>query len=211
MNAAKNTRDPSQLQHLLERSLRGDARFLGHLQRPDADSVKILNLACGAGREAQSLASAVANLSPGPVSPTLDLVGVDLRAKEIDEAKARASNIHLPGSKSVRSEFLVADASRLHEHRELPETFDLIFVRHQNFWNGEATWSAIFDQALQKLNPGGRIVITSYFDREHTQALDAFRRQGGKVLRSVSNPNTIDLATPGKSIDRHLAIIQPQP
>jgi hypothetical protein len=54
----------------------------------------------------------------------------------------------------------------------------------------------------------GRLVITSYFDKEHALALDAIQKLGGELIRSEFNEETRELVTPGKSMDRHVAIFR---
>ena len=43
-------------------------------------------------------------------------------------------------------------------------------------WQG--TWEEIYHKALEKL-PSGRLIITSYFDREHEQAIEVIANQVG--------------------------------
>jgi hypothetical protein len=129
---------------------------------------------------------------------------MDIREREIAWAADRFRDRPDEG---IAYEFLVGDASRLHRHRQLPEQHHLVFLRHQNLWNGARAWEEIYHRALEKLAPGGRVVITSYFDREHAQALDALRRQGGEVLVTRRPPGSRKLPTPGKSVDRHLAVL----
>ena len=68
--------------------------------------------------------------------------------------------------------------------------------------------SAVYDQALEKLDPEGRLVITSYFDEEHQLALDAIRKLGGELVVTERNEESRSLPTPGKSIDRHVAVFR---
>ena len=81
-------------------------------------------------------------------------------------------------------------------------------MRHQNYWNGAKTWEEIYDQALNTLDDGGRLIITSYFDKEHQLALEAIQRLGGELIRTEFNPETRELPTEGKSVDRHVAIFR---
>ena len=81
-------------------------------------------------------------------------------------------------------------------------------MRHQNYWNGAKTWEEIFDQALGKVGDDGRLIITSYFDKEHELALEAIQRLGGELIRTEFNAETRKLITDGKSVDRHVAIFK---
>jgi len=179
------------------------------------DEARILDLACGGCHEAELLARFLAELkseSGAAAGGTVRLTGVDVRAREIADAQRRFGGVRLPPSGAFRteSEFLVGDASKLEAHRELGEDYDLVFLRHQNYWNGARTWEEIYDRALEKLGEDGRLVITSYFDQEHELALQAIRRLGGELVGTARNPVSRALPTPGKSVDRHVAVFRKQ-
>ncbi|HRQ90783.1 MAG TPA: class I SAM-dependent methyltransferase [Bacteroidia bacterium] len=186
-------RDPELVKRRLERA--GEAR--------------VLDLACGDCREARVLGDFAAELK-GSAETTVSLTGIDVRAREIaDAARKHGRRSRADDARGAREhEFLVGDATRLNELRELGEDFDLVFLRHQNYWNGGRDWEEIFDHALSKLGPDGRLVITSYFDKEHSLALEAIQRLGGELVATESNPETRQLATPGKSVDRHMAMFR---
>jgi len=170
---------------------------------PAAGEVRILDLACGACDEAEVLAGAIAKLrGEDREDARIRFTGMDIRAREIGWARDR-----FRGDESVSFELLEGDARRLDGHTQLPEGFDLVFMRHQNLWNGRQVWEEIIHKALEKLAPGGRLVITSYFDREHEQALAAIQAQGGQLLSTQRNPLSRGLPTRGKSVDRHLAVL----
>jgi len=157
----------------------------------------ILNLACGQCDEAQSLRRAAA----ASVHDHLPrLCGVDIRDREIGRARERF------GSRDV--EFIVGDGRQLDHHRELEDEFDLVFFRHQNWWNGDVTWKEIFDRGIARVSAGGKLVITSYFEREHALAVEAIRSLGAELLVDHQNPLARSLACPGKSVDRHIAVFK---
>jgi len=81
-------------------------------------------------------------------------------------------------------------------------------MRHQNLWNGKRTWEEIYHKALEKLSPNGRLIITSYFDREHAEAIDVIRNQGGDLLLTKANEKSRRLPMVGRSVDRHLAVLK---
>jgi SAM-dependent methyltransferase len=171
--------------------------------------VRVLDLACGDCREAEALADFAADLKGAPAAE-VRLTGIDVRAREIADAARRFGKAReaISGRGRREFEFLAGDATRLPALSELGEDFDLVFLRHQNYWNGARDWEQIFDHALSKLAPDGRLAITSYFDKEHALALEAIQRLGGELVRSERNPESRALATPGKSIDRHVAIFR---
>jgi hypothetical protein len=99
----------------------------------------------------------------------------------------------------------------LNQHRQLGRDFDLVFVRHQNFWDSPVGWPRIFLEGLERLHESGLFVITSYFDKEHELAVGAITRAGAQLVTSVRNPNSRPLRTKGKSVDRHLAVFRRPP
>ena len=194
--------DLQRLDGELGRLLNGDVAFQETLRRPG--EVRILDLACGACDEAEVLARAIARLrGEDREDAKIRFTGMDIRAREIGWARDR-----FRGDDGVSFEFLEGDARRLDGHTQLPEGFDLVFMRHQNLWNGQRVWEEIYHKALEKLAPGGRLVITSYFDREHEQALAAIQAQGGQLITTRRNPLSRGLPTRGKSVDRHLAVLK---
>lgn len=170
-----------------------------HLGKDHAN-LRILNLACGRADE-----SGVLHKILSPCTAELTMIGVDIRDREIAEARQRWKSLH-----NTQSDFLVQDASKLHEVAALSQPFDIAFMRHQNFWNGDLTWHRIYDNALHRLKAGGLLFITSYFDREHFLALQAIQSLGAKLIHTVRNPHSRPVPdAPGKSVDRHIAIFRP--
>lgn len=164
------------------------------------ESMQLLNLACGRADETEVLADVF-----GDKAESIHLTGIDIRMREIGEAKERWKN--LPAQASA--DFLVQDASRLAELKQLGHRFDIAFMRHQNFWNGDLTWTKIYDEALHRLDDDGLLVITSYFDREHRLALDAIQALGAELVCSERNDDSrIITDAPNKSVDRHIAIFR---
>jgi len=163
-------------------------------------SVQLLNLACGRADETQVLADVF-----GKGANNIHLTGLDIRDREIGEAKERWKMM----PENAATDFLVQDASKLKNINELDNQFDIAFMRHQNFWNGDTTWTKIYDEALHRLNEEGLLVITSYFDREHRLALDAIQGLGAELLCSERNQSSRILTdAPEKSVDRHIAIFR---
>lgn len=174
-----------------------------------SEQARILDIACGECREAEVLTEFVAGLK-GAGKGDVKLTGMDVRAREIEDAQRRFGGKQDLKAQAGKQdcEFLTGDASKLDQHLELGEDFDLVFMRHQNYWNGAKTWEQIYDQALNKLDQDGRLIITSYFDKEHELALEAIQRLGGELIRTEFNPEARKLPTEGKSVDRHVAIFK---
>lgn len=163
-------------------------------------SLQLLNLACGRADETSVLADVFGNHAEH-----IHLTGVDIRAREIGEAQERWKHMN----PAATADFLVQDASKLADLKQLDDQFDIAFMRHQNFWNGDTTWTKIYDEALHRLDDEGLLVITSYFDREHSLALDAIQGLGAELVCSEKNHNSRKLYdAPQKSVDRHIAIFR---
>jgi hypothetical protein len=166
--------------------------------------LQILDLACGSCREMESVSSALRIASARPQAG-VRLVGADIRVSHVDEARDRARKVAVF---PFESEFLLEDCTKLDRHAGVGHEFDLVFVRHQNFWHDPRSWWRIFSAGLERLHGDGVMVITSYFDREHALAVKAIGKAGGELLADVRNPRSRALATPGKSVDRHLAVFR---
>lgn len=167
---------------------------------PPASGLQILNLACGRCDEAETLVSLGKEITQGG---DVRLVGADIRIREIRQARERHSR--LP------AEFLIEDATKLGAHQQLGDDFDLVFLRHQNFWHGQELWKKIFDQGRARLGKNGLLVITSYFDKEHRLALAALKAMGMEVVSNKRNRASRKLRdAPGKSVDRWVAVLRPK-
>lgn len=180
----------------LEESLR--AVVAPHMKRHGKD-LRILNLACGRCDEAETLVKVGAEMTGSPHH--VEMVAADIRIREIRQARERFG--HLP------AKFLIEDATRIDQHRELGDDFGLVFLRHQNFWHGQEVWKKIFDQGLARLDENGLLVITSYFDKEHRLAIKALRDLGMELVESRRTKGSRSLTdAPGKSVDRWVAVFR---
>lgn len=196
--------DMQRLDEMLSRVTKSDEALSRYLA--SGGGMQLLNLACGACNEAGTLANFFGRFSKETANNRkLKFVGLDIRAREIADAAAR-----FRGNPNAEFEFLRGDATKLHDHQQLPSEFDVVFVRHQNLWNGKSDWEKIYHKALEKLSPNGRLIITSYFDREHQQALEVIKEQGGELVVTEANEMSRELPTPGKFVDRHVAILKRQ-
>ncbi|MCH1408720.1 MAG: class I SAM-dependent methyltransferase [Verrucomicrobiales bacterium] len=205
---SEDEEDLIRLKKMLRKVL-GDDEAQVRRRLESRDETRILDIACGECREAEVLTDFIADLR-GNKDGEVRLTGMDVRAREIEDAQRRFGGKrdleNRPGTREC--EFLTGDASKLDQHAELGENFDFVFMRHQNYWNGAKTWEEIYDQALGKLDDEGRLIITSYFDKEHELALEAIKRLGGELISSEFNSETRELITEGKSVDRHVAIFK---
>ncbi len=191
MQPAQIAEDMSKLKSLLHDSLSP------HLPAGQKD-MRILNLACGRCDEAEALIQAGSELTQGG---DVEMIGADIRIREIRQA--RELHGHLP------AQFLIEDATKIDQHKELSDDFNMVFLRHQNFWHGQELWKKIFDQGIAKLRPDGMLVITSYFDQEHRLALRALESLGMEVVSNRRNKESRALKdAPGKSVDRWVAVLR---
>ncbi len=175
--------------------------FAERINGPSAQ-IQLLNIACGRADETGILAKILSQYTN-----CVEITGVDIRSKEIHEANMRWKP--LP---TASCQFMVHDGSQLDQAKELDGPYDIVFMRHQNYWNGAETWHRIYDQALHRVKPNGIFAITSYFDREHHQALQAISALGGHLLISSKNPFSRPLNdAPNKSVDRHIAFFSTTP
>lgn len=186
----------------------GDVARLGKLLReafglvgfrPD-DPAMVLNLACGRADETGALFQTLAPVRVG------FYLGIDLLPGDVAEAKTRWR----PSDPSTHVEFKAGDASRTDRMKLLPP-FDLVFIRHQNFWHDGPQWDHLLENALNSLKPNGVLAFTSYFDREHALALASLKTCGAELLANIRHAASRPLDdAPGKSVDRHLAIVSRQ-
>ncbi|WP_050023824.1 hypothetical protein [Verrucomicrobium sp. BvORR034] len=167
-----------------------------HLHLPPTGDLRVLNLACGRCDEAETLVKFGQSQTAGQVN----LVGADIRIREI--LQARENHAHLP------AEFLLEDATKLHLHKQMGEDFNMVLLRHQNYWHGPELWKKIFEQGLSKVDEEGLLVITSYFDKEHELALGALQNLGAELVTTTHNPLARKLLTPGKHVDKHVAVFR---
>jgi SAM-dependent methyltransferase len=185
-----NTSDMRKLDALLRETV------APHLRKRPARDLRILNLACGQCDEAETLVNFAKSQTAGDVN----LVGADIRIREILQARERHA--------SLPAEFLLEDATKLAAHKELGGDFNMVLLRHQNYWHGPELWKKIFEQGLEKTGDDGLLVITSYFDKEHRLALEALQKLGAELVETKHNLLARKLQTAGKSVDKHIAVLR---
>lgn len=167
-----------------------------HLREKASRDLRILNLACGQCDEAETLLEFARGQAQGEVR----LIGADIRIREILQARERYAK--LP------AEFLLEDATKLDSHKQIGADFNMVLLRHQNFWHGPELWKKIFEQGLEKTGDDGLLVITSYYDKEHQLALDALKDLGAELIETRQNLLARKLRVPGKFVDKHMAVLR---
>jgi SAM-dependent methyltransferase len=185
----------------------------GRVPGGTAGVINLLNLACGYCEE-----GAVLSAFWGRGGRRVRQFAMDLRHAEIDKARRRYTAtermFEAAGVRKIRRrdegldvEFIADDATRLVGYGEIPEYYDVVFIRHQNLWHDREVWQRIYEFALARIADNGILLITSYFDREHLLALELIKSLGGEILVTERNPSSRELSYPGKSVDRHVAAI----
>ena len=189
----------------LQKQLRGLCE--GRLSPADEIRLRVLDLACGECHEAEMLKKVMRQMAAGEGREhelSVDFIGTDIRDREIERAAERCGK----GEDGVDYRFMVKDGQKLTQDADLAEGFDVVFVRHQNYYLGGKEWHAIFEQSLEKLAPDGKLIITSYFDHEHDLAKDAIQKVGGELIDEIANQEARSLATKGKFVDKRLAMFR---
>lgn len=167
-----------------------DLKFSGRLA--------VLNLACGRADETGVLSSSVAPAEIG------FYLGMDLRNEDIAEAKKRWE---LPGGEI---DFREGNAAMVGRMETLPK-FDIVFIRHQNYWHEPLVWESILDEVLAALQDDGIFICTSYFDLEHQLVMASMQTRGVKMLANIRNNHSrIMPDAEGKSVDRWVAVFRKQ-
>ena len=166
---------------------------------------RVLNLACGKCPESIVLSAFFGGNYFGFPSDDVELVGIDIKAEDIDEARS------LAGTSPSNMKFVAGDATSLDTYEETQGKFDVVVIRHQNIANrnnGKEIWTKIFEQALSRLTDDGIIILTSHADEEHKMMIDAFRGLGGEVIVNQSNPFAERLSRPEIAVDKNVAVIK---
>jgi len=199
----------SQLSEDLKRlKARLESLCSGKLATKDMGRLRLLDLACGECFEAEMLARFMREIiDPGDKSSgkelEIDFVGMDIRETEIARARERCR-----GDQKTDFQFLAKDGKQLSTAPELDGEFDVVFIRHQNYYLGGKEWHELFEKSLEKLSPDGRLIITSYFDHEHELAKKAIKQVGGSLIEDVVNQEARALSASGKYVDKRLTLFR---
>ena len=172
-------------------------------------------MACGRCEEVITLPAFFARMLPELPAQSVHFYGTDLRDKMIRQANTYCGRTCSFFEQRVGGElspfrYLLksGDATNPELWMHFPDAFDVVFFRHQNAWNGADIWTRIFDEALARCKPGGVLIITSYFDREHELTTQLLSGLGAELVCTLRNPRSRELKTPEKSIDRHIALFR---
>jgi len=174
------------LKKLLENGLNNAQQKGLDLNLPE--HARMLNMACGRADETQVISDLLLSKTD-----SAEILGIDLRHREIEMAKAHWKD-QLPAL--VKTQFLNLDATKLNEHESLQEKNDLALFRHQNYWNDRKIWRSIFENTIDT-------------DQEHELAIKELTEQGLELVTNLHNEQSRTvLKRINKSVDRHLAIFR---
>lgn len=148
--------------------------------------VRILDVACGEATNAAALHAYFGKADYGQKGSNVTYIGIDIDPIQIEAAHS----IHLdrPDLK-----FVIADATKLSDRPELQGLFDIVVIRHPEFFNNgipNEVWLDIVKEAFSKLNRGGLLIITNYQCGEHATANRMMSYLEGTTLLSARNPFT---------------------
>lgn len=162
----------------------------------------ILDVACGDAEEA-----VVLNCFFGSgiyCIPTLEakVYGVEQSEKKVRMARANLdrycpASFAAPFNLVSNCELVQGDARELSQMGSLPEKVDFILVRHPHIREDrdkrDTNWQRIFSECLQKLDPNGLFMITSFIEMENELILSTLSGLPARVLINELNPHAIPL------------------
>jgi len=185
--------------------------------RPPQDrKVEILDIACSVCEEKEVLHS----FFGGENNPyhndndNVSVTGIDIDNEAIELAKN-----NLPRNRENNFKFIIGDASNLENIKEVPQSADVVFIRHQQMtqpnYNKENIieddlWKKIINEGIKKLDTEGILIITSYTDKEHEFLIDYLKtlNRNIKIISEGENGFSEQLGNGG--IDKYYVLIRLQ-
>lgn len=170
---------------------------------PPNGNMKILALGCYDCLEAKPLNRYFGGGDlASNVNNNIQIFGIDKNSRGRRQAiEDYSEQGKLPSAYS----FLHGDASDLSTVWGVPQEVDMVVFRHpQNITNKEL-WEKIFQQAMNRLSPSGRILVTSYSNDEHVMVTDLLEKLQCEIEVNKENPYASPL-TRDIWFDKHIAI-----
>ncbi|TSC93974.1 MAG: hypothetical protein Athens101428_448 [Candidatus Berkelbacteria bacterium Athens1014_28] len=175
---------------------------------PEDGQVTILDLACGKCKEGEVLHAFFGGISLDDVdrgvrTDGVEIMGVDLDRNAILDAKMEymygrldplfeKDPIPFPNI-----DFIVGDATDLSKITNIPETADVVIIRNQQLIGSDNqevplkqwqdNWRMIFEQAFNKVDKEGIVIITSTSQNEHNTLIKLLEAMGEKVVIEAKN------------------------
>jgi 16S rRNA C1402 N4-methylase RsmH len=183
---------------------------------PQNRKIQILDLACSVCEEKEVLHS----FFGGEKSPYYNdndnaiITGVD-----IDEEAIELAEQNLPKDRENNFKFIIGDVSNLENIDGLPQKADVVLMLHHqmikpNYNKGNVIevelWKKMVNEAINKLNPGGFFVITSYTKKEHQALVQYLSNIESKAQIIADGINEFAEPLGAGGIDKFYVIIKKQ-
>lgn len=161
-------------------------------------SIEVLDLACGNCIEGRALNSFFGGRIYPEFSPDVNLTGIDVDAKRIENAKYECRVWDEQKRKNYLPEnmhFIVGDATRLDDYPDIPQQADVVVIRHQQLVGSpdypqeesQGIWWKIFSQAFEWVSPEGIVIITSHDDYQNDYAKNVLKSLDCEIVLDQDN------------------------
>ena len=113
----------------------------------------------------------------------------------------------VPG-RAEQNRALLGLARLMRQGARQPESADRILTALSGAGLDHNRDSVRFGACLERLAPGGALVLTSHYDHEHALALNVMRALGAQCRAVERMPEPRVIGPDGKAVDRYLALFQ---
>lgn len=165
---------------------------------PSGRKTQILDIACGPCEETKLLTGFFGGGSFEVNGENADFVGIDIDPDRIRQAKK---------SNSLQNvKFICGDATNLNQYEGIPSQADIIVICNQQISQSRDVWSKIFQQAIQRFNQGGILIITSLSDNEHFLLKETLRELPCQIVLDQQNQHSKPI-TENASKDKNVLVV----
>ncbi len=183
--------------------------------------ITILDIGCGVCEEARTLSAFFGGNAFDVPSGRVKIVGVDNDPALIAQAEVLCQfPSPMEGSSDVvvvpKCTFVAGDATRLDTVKEAPAAADIVVLRHQflasDLLNKNSVWATIVSQALARVAPDGKMILTSYREVENELLLKILAVYPCEVLGNFKNKWALSQQMPNmpeSHFDKFLTIVKP--
>lgn len=182
---------------------------------PDNRDTVILNLACGRSHESKVLNTFFGGREYGNFSDRVRIVGVDIDEKKLLQARVicwEEASMQADALFGPHYVFVVGDATNLSAIPAVPQGADVVVIRHHeisgDLVSSKETWRKIAQQALERVQTEGTILLTSYTQYEHDAMVRTIEDLGGQVRINERNPYTFISSESKIPRDQFIAIVR---
>ena len=166
-------------------------------------TINVLALGCGNLREGFAVHSGIGEVSYGQLSPRIQVWAVDIDWFTLASAEQRYTYCRLDADGSLKTRpvpgfhFHHGNGTQLEGVEDLPEKFELAYLRDQNASSSESDWGKMFACAMERLSETGRMLITSRYADEHNLAIKKIMATGRNIEYNKFNEKS-RIVRPGK-------------